>query len=207
VVSVPKRPPEILELDPYPLLFHARDYAGDEIIDNETNRLKGWQRICLFSLYFRPNTLETVPFIQAFREAKTAPERSLKGYFGLFPFRWKSGWKKSFQSLLHQQKRLLVAPILQTLILNRAPIETLIWAEWVANWQFEQIVACHFDSPVVAKPDQFREAFSFLQKRLSGDKLGKNSTSYLPEEDLELLKEIDKNLTKLRIVPPSVEQV
>ena len=207
VVSVPERPPEILELDPYPLLFHARDYAGDQIINTEANRLKGWQRICLFSLYFRPNTLETVPFIQAFREAKTAPERSLKGYFGLFPFRWKSGWKQSFQSLLHQQKRLLVAPILQTLILNRAPIETLIWADWVANWQFERIVACHFDSPIVAKPDQFREAFSFLQKRLSGDNLEKNKTYSLPEEDLELLREINKNLTKLRIVPPSVEQV
>lgn len=206
VVSVPERPPEILQLDPYPLLFHARDNAFDGIIDSEANRLKGWERICLFSFYFRPDALENVPLLQAVKEAKKTPERSAKAYFGIFPFRWKPDWKQSFQAL-HQQKRLLVAPILQTLILNRAPVETLIWADWVANWQFERIVACHFESPICANPDQFREAFSFLKKPINGDNLEKNKTSYLPEEDLELLREINKNLTKLRIVPPSIERV
>lgn len=86
-----------------------------------------------------------------------------------------------------------MAPILQTLILNRAPVETLIWADWVANWQFERIIACHFDSPISANPDQFRQAFTFLEKR-----------SYLPEEDFELLRQIDENLSRTRIIPPAV---
>ncbi len=107
VVSVPERPPEILQLDPYPLLFHARDNAFDEIIDSETNRLKGWQRICLFSLYFRPNSLETIPFIQAFREAKKASERSSKSYFGLFPFRWKSRLETIFSNLTLSTKTVI----------------------------------------------------------------------------------------------------
>ncbi len=206
VVSVPETPPEILQLDPYPLLFHARDNAFDEMIDNEANRVKGWQRICLFSFYFRPSALETVPLWQTLGNARKVPQRSFKDYWGLFPFHWKSGWQKSFQAL-HQKGQLWVAPILQTLILNRAPIETLIWADWVANWQFERIIACHFDSPITAKPDQFRQAFSFLEKRLNSNHLPDDYRILLPEEDFELLKEINKNLTQLRIVPPGVENL
>jgi hypothetical protein len=60
VLSVPEKPPEIVQVDPYPLLFHARDNAFEVVEDTEANRRKGWQRISLFALYFGPSRLETI---------------------------------------------------------------------------------------------------------------------------------------------------
>lgn len=204
VVSVSAEPPAIAQLDPYPLLFHAKDRASDIIADNPVNRRKGWQRIALFALYFRPSVLEILRWSQVWREATKAPNRSPKAYFGLFPFKWRSDWQSSFE-LLRGEGRLFVAPILQTLILNRAPRATLNWADKVGSWDFEQIIPCHFDAPIKAQPDKFRQAFSFLEKHppISGE-----SNSYpLPEEDFKLLREIDQGLKNSGIVPPAQEKV
>lgn len=199
VVSVPADPPAIVELDPYPLLFHAKDRASDIITDNQANRRKGWQRLCLFALYFRPSALEVIPWGYVLREAIKAPNRSPKAYFGLFPFKWQSHWQRSFH-ILQGEGRLFVAPILQTLILNRAPQQTIDWAQKVAKWDFEWIIPCHFDAPIKAQPNQFRQAFSFLEKHplVSGG---------LPEEDFQLLREIDHGLKTTGIVPPPQDKV
>lgn len=194
VVSVPEEPPAIVQLDPYPLLFHAKDKASDIIEDNPANRRKGWQRISLFTLYFQPSVLEVPSWSEVLRNALKAPERSKKAYFGLFPFKWNSDWKQSFNAL-RGDGRLFVAPILQTLILNRAPKETIEWANRIATWDFNQIIPCHFDSPIKAQPYQFRQAFSFLESA--------HTNNYpLPQQDFKLLKQIDTLLNKLGIVPP-----
>jgi Domain of unknown function (DUF4336) len=59
IMSVPEDPPAIVQLDPYPLLFHARDNAFAIVEDNEANRCQGWQRISLFAVYFRPSALDS----------------------------------------------------------------------------------------------------------------------------------------------------
>lgn len=194
VISVPSDPPAIVQLDSYPLLFHAKDKATDIVADNQLNRCKGWQRISLFALYFQPSLLEVPAWSEVFRNAFKAPERSKKAYFGLFPFQWKENWKQSFDAL-RGDGRLFVAPILQTLILNRAPKETIEWADKIASWDFQQIIPCHFDAPIKAQPYQFRQAFSFLEKQCSNYPL--------PEEDFTLLKKIDAGLHKSGIVPPA----
>jgi hypothetical protein len=84
IVSVPAEPPAIVQLDPYPLLYHAKDQAFDMIADTPANRLKGWQRVTLFALYFSPSVLEVPTWSQVWRDAKKAPERSRKAYFGFF---------------------------------------------------------------------------------------------------------------------------
>lgn len=201
VVSVPENPPEIVQLDPYPLLFHARDNTVDVVSDNEATRRKGWQRICLFSFYFRPSTLETVKLGQAFGESFKASDRSKKAYFGIYPFAWKENWKESFEAL-RGGGRLFVAPILQQLILNRAPKETLDWANKVATWYFERIIPCHFDSPIAANPHQFRQAFSFLEKRSPTAQ-----NHLLPDEDFQLLREIEEKLNLTGITPPAKEKI
>ena len=207
VVSIPEDPPAIVQLDPYPLLFHAKDKASDIVANTQANRRKGWQRISLFTLYFQPGVLEVPKWGDVFRNALKAPERSKKAYFGLFPFRWKPDWKRSFDAL-RGDGRLFVAPILQTLILNRAPKETIEWADKVASWDFQRIIPCHFDSPIQAEPHQFRQAFSFLEKQPSqGAGLFSSSTYPLPEQDFQLLKVLDKGLNKLGIVPPAKEKV
>ena len=201
VVSVPAVPPAIVQLDPFPLLFHAKDSAPDVVADTQANRLKGWQRISLFALYFQPSVLEVPRWGEVFRLALRAPNRSLKAYFGLYPFCWKPDWQKSFDTL-RGNGRLFVAPILQTLILNRAPKETLKWVDTIASWDFSQIIPCHFDSPIYAQPQEFRQAFAFLEKdhRM---RMGvfDNSTYLLPKEDLQTIQGIEKNLNKLGIIP------
>ncbi|MBD1923004.1 DUF4336 domain-containing protein [Microcoleus sp. FACHB-831] len=207
VVSVPEDPPAIVQLDPYPLLFHAKDKTSDIVADNVTNRRKGWQRISLFALYFQPSVLQVPGWGEVFRNAAKASDRSKKSYFGLFPFKWKDDWKRSFNAL-RGDGRLFVAPILQTLILNRAPRETIEWANKVASWDFQWIIPCHFDSPIKAEPYQFRQAFSFLEKQPSVSAgLFNNSNYALPEENFKLLREIDKGLSKLGIVPPQQDKI
>ncbi len=203
VLSVPEEPPEIVQLDPYPLLFHAKDDAFDVIEDNEASRRKGWQRISLFTLYFQPSALKVAEMGQSVRDALKAPDRSKKAYFGWFPFKWQEDWKQSFDAL-RGGGRLFVAPILQTLILNRAPQETLDWAEKVASWNFQRIVPCHFDSPIETSPQQFRQAFAFLKKN---SLLAEGESQCLPEEDFSLLRKLDNNLIGFGITPPPQEKV
>lgn len=206
VLSVPENPPAIALLDPYPLLFHAKDCAYDIIADIQVNRRKGWQRICLFALYFQPRALDIPQWSQVLQDALKAP-RSKKAYFGLYPFKWQKDWQRSFDAL-RGDGRLFVAPILQTLILNRAPQETIEWADKVASWDFEWIISCHFDSPIKAESHQFRQAFSFLEKQPAVSTGLFSSSSYpLPEEDFKLLKEIDAGLNKFGIVPAAKEKV
>lgn len=191
IVSVSATPPNIVELDPYPLLFHARDNGLEVIEDTPQNRIKGWQRIVLFSLYFRPNVLGVAKWGQVIKEAFKSPERSKKAYFGLFPFEWDDGWKSSFEKLHNYP--LFVAPILQGVILNRNPLEVLSWVDRVSKWRFERIISAHFDVPILANPEQFRQAFDCL--RYPQHNLG--------NKDFELIQNIDQSLTKIGLIPPS----
>jgi hypothetical protein len=168
VVSVPLDPPAIVQLDPYPLLYHAKDHTFDRVEDTFAMRRKGWQRISLFAFYFSPSALETVKLGQAWREARQAPNRSSKAYWGLYPFRWQDDWQRSFEAL-RGEGRLLVAPILQTLILNRAPQTVLNWADRVASWQFERIIPCHFVAPIAAALSNFGKPLLFWRKLQLGD--------------------------------------
>lgn len=202
ILSVPEEPPAINQLDPYPLLFHARDHGGEAIADHPENRRKGWQRISLFAIYFRPHALEMTGLGEMFRDAFQAPQHSPKAYFGLFPFRWREDWQQSFE-ILRGNGRLFVAPILQILILPQAPKQVLTWADQVASWDFRQIIACHFDSPIQASPVEFRQAFNFLEKPpvLSEDLSG-NSNQPLSEDDMQFIRELEVNLTKQGIAKP-----
>ncbi|MEH2072325.1 MAG: DUF4336 domain-containing protein [Nostoc sp.] len=207
IVSVPEDPPQIVQLDPYPLLFHARDNAFEAIEDNEDNRRKGWQRISLFALYFRPSALEVTAVRQMFGDALKAPQRSRKTYFGLFPFRWQETWKQTFDAL-RGQGRPFVPPILQILILPQAPRQVLNWADTVASWDFVQIISCHFDSQILANPRQFRQAFAFLEKNpsISNDFSGSENQPLL-EEDLRFIKQFEAGLVKRGIATPAKEKL
>ena len=192
IVSIPHEPPKIIEQDLYPLLFHARENGREPIIDTPENRIKGWHRICLFSMYFRSSVLDIPSLGKILKDAWKSPHKSAEAYWGLFPFQWQTNWNDAFVSL-RQDGRLLVAPILQTLILNRAPETTLAWADTVASWNFSRVIPCHFSAPVSASGAEFRRAFDFLLA---------DTKSKLPEADLITLKNIDALLYKPGIVPP-----
>lgn len=206
VVSIPDDPPAIVQLDPYGLLFHAKDNGFDQVEDTLTTRRKGWHRMALFAFFFRPAALEPVETWQSVRDAFNAPDRSRRAYFGWFPFQWNAGWERSFEAL-RGNGRLFVAPILQALILNRAPQETLDWATDVAAWDFDQIIPCHLDAPIAATPRQFRQAFAFLEQ--AGEQSGtlERENSPLPEADFALLRTLDQGLSRTRLVPAAKAKV
>ncbi|MCZ2201370.1 DUF4336 domain-containing protein [Cylindrospermopsis raciborskii] len=198
IVSVSVDPPAIIQLDPFPLLYHAQEKSGDTVPDNLQNRRKGWRRITLFAFYFRPSAVDVPPWKDIWQDAKNVSQRNLRNYFGFFPFHWKPDWEESYE-LLTRGGEIFVAPVLRTLILNRAPQVTINWADQVAKWDFAWVIPCHFDAPISVTPQQFRRAFSFLEK---------GSTDYLPhntkvEEDLQVLRDIDQGLNNWNIVPPA----
>ncbi len=199
VMSIPAEPPEVVNAQPYPLLFHARETPFEAIADSPAQRRKGWQRISLFAFYFRPSALSILPWGETLQAAKDASDRSRRAYFGLFPFRWKANWKTSFE-VLRDSGRLLVAPILQRLILNRAPVQVLAWADQVASWNFQRIIPAHFDAPVVANGQDFRAAFRFLE----GDRSRQGGG--LPEADFMLIDQLDQQLQKIIPLPLSTQQ-
>lgn len=204
IVSVPEEPPAIVQIDPYPMLFHARDSAFDLVTDTPANRQKGWQRICLFAVYFRPSALEPVDFKQTLKDAFKAPDRSNKAYFGLYPFRWQANWRQSFVAL-RAGGRPFVAPILQTLIFPQDPQQVLNWADRVASWPFQQIIPCHFDAPIPANGQSFRQAFTFLEKNPINAALASGLS--LPEADFEFIRELEAGLIKSGIASPAKEKV
>jgi hypothetical protein len=204
VVSISEQPPEILEQEPYPMLYHAKDNASDVVEDTPAARRKGWQRIALFAFFFRPSALEVTGWGQSLRDAWQAPERSPKAYFGLFPVRWRSNWKDSFDAL-RGGGRLFVAPILQKLVLNRGPRLVIDWANQVAAWKFQRIIPCHLDAPVNTTPQAFRQAFSFLEQQPAQTKRVRRPD--LPTEDFAFLNRLDEVLIQRRITPPPQEKV
>ena len=196
LVSVPFEPPAALELDPYPLLFHARDRANDPIVNTPETRRRGWHRIALFAFYFQPSALAVPTLKEALQEAREAPDRSRKAYFGLYPFHWQPEWETSFRAL-YGQGRPFVAPVLQTLIFNRDAANVLAWVNQVTQWHFERVIPCHLDAPLTVEREAFREAFAFLQSDSS-------PRDYpLLEEDFRFLWELETNLVRRGITPPA----
>ncbi len=195
LVAISPTPPAIVEQNPYPLLFHARENALEPIVDTPANRLKGWRRICLFAMYFQPTVLEVPKWSEVFRNAFSAPDKSRKAYFGLYPFQWREDWQQCFNSL-SRDGRLLVAPILQSLILNRDRQATLNWLYKLANWDFQQIIPCHFTAPVIANAQQLRQSFAFL--KTAGNF---NNNDLLPQEDFKTIQQIDHFLSRIGIIP------
>lgn len=196
VVSISSEPPEVMNRDPYPLLFHAKDDALQQIEDTPENRRKGWQRIALFAMYFQPTVLSIPSWRKVFGNAFKASDRSSTNYFGLYPFQWREDWQQCFDSL-SGNGRLFVAPILQALIMNRAPQEVLAWADAIAQWDFQRIIPCHFTAPVAADARDFRASFTFLEATPQSF-----STHPLPTVEFKVLQGIDEILCKTRLVPP-----
>ena len=203
VVSIPAEPPEVLQIDPYPLLFHARDTPADPLVDTPENRRKGWQRIALFAFYFRPSTLAVASLPVMLTAARQAPDRSRRNYFGYYPFDWQPGWTESFQAL-GQRGQIRVAPILKDLIFNRGPAAVITWAGQVATWQFDQIIPAHLAAPITATPTDFLAAFDFLQSQPQKDHTPQNYFDDLRSADSQLLRDIDQLLVKRGIAQPRV---
>ncbi|QDZ25933.1 DUF4336 domain-containing protein [Chloropicon primus] len=142
---IPETPPEVCEVDPTPLLKRARDDKNDGLVmakDTQENRIKGWWKTILFSIFFQPSSVEFDP-----REWPTA-------------LVWRDdNWVDKVKMV---QNKLLVAPILQVLVFSRDPSSTLRYFNRITSWPFKRIIPCHFLAPIEAGPRDLRQAARFL---------------------------------------------
>ena len=204
VIKIPATPPAIIEQDSFPMLFHARETALDNLEDNAVNRLKGWQRICLFALYFRPSMIDTPTIADLLSEATQCSDRSSKNYFGLFPFRWRSNWFKSFEAIVNLDIP-LVAPILRSLILPQDIDAVRDWVSQISTWQFTQIIPAHFSAPIEANAQQFKQAFQFLESGATppNQQIYPSGNEQIQKVDRQFIKQLEATLVKFKVVKPS----
>lgn len=159
VLEVTEDVPKILELDPAPLLYHARDTVTQIVGNTLEIRKIGWRRIALFGLFFNPSSIDVKTTNAAIKERR--PDIN-SDFAGLYPFDWVRDEKPSFDAL---KGGLLVAPILQVLLLNRAPIQVLDFADIVSKWDIERIIPAHFKNNLQYTGKDYRKAFSFLEEK------------------------------------------
>jgi len=159
VVEISEEIPPIFDNDHKPLLYHARDTMVEQLEDTEAVRKKGWRRVQLFGFYFQPSAIK----IKDFNDAITNRRPDINPDFaGIYPFDWVGDDITSFKAI---EGGLLVAPILQKLILNRYPIETLEFADKVKKWPFTRIIPAHMKNNLKYTGNDYRAAFSFLETK------------------------------------------
>lgn len=139
VIEVQREPPEVCTIDTRALTNRARDDKNDVVEPNSEGLRKGWLKTVLFALYFQPGKVSFNP---------------------IDGFTWMAGWFKNAQAVT---QKLIVPPILQTLVLNKRPSLVAAWIDDICKrWAFKRVVPAHFGAPINATPRDLRAAFSFL---------------------------------------------
>ena len=191
LVGISVEPPALFDLDPTPLLFHARERGDEPLNDSPDARRRGWARLVLFASYLRPEPLE-VPGLKALLGDAFKPGlRSLKAHFGLYPFRWKPGWRSRCPALMGDDEPCLqVAPVLERLVLPRAQTAMLQWLDQLSTQaDLRWLVPAHYSAPLV-----------FDQKRIQQLKVELTERSWASSSDnWEFLGSIDRRLLQLGV--------
>lgn len=155
--------PPTYQTDPSPLLYHARDTVTDVVKPTPETLRKGWRRVVLFGLYFNPAAITIKELDVALRERRP----DINGDFlGVYPWDWVGDEEASWRALTGSAPggKPLVAPILQTLLLNRSPVEVLDFADKVAAWDFDRIIPAHLKNNLRFTGKDYRAAFGFLEE-------------------------------------------
>jgi hypothetical protein len=166
LVSIPAEPPALFDLDPTPLLFHARERGSEPLRDDPEQRRRGWARLVLFANYLRPAPLAVPPLAEVLREAFAPGCRSARAHFGLFPFRWQPGWEQEAEALLGSQGRPQVAAVLERLVFPRQRAALLAWLRQLeACGEPRWLVGAHYAAPVPLEPGALAGLADALEKR------------------------------------------
>ena len=192
LVAIDHQPPELFDLDPTPLLFHARDRGDQPLHDSPALRLKGWQRLALFASYLRPSALKIPSFTTLLSQAFQPGCRNSRSYFGLYPFHWTSSSAEAFFELQPQPGLLRIAPVLERLVFPRAQSLMVDWLHQLSDLQdLRWVVPAHYAAPVACSSDQLKQLAMELEQRCWAPSEG--NWSYLAS--------IDKALLRLGVVP------
>jgi len=156
VYSVPQDPPEIIPIDL--LLEVAPDNPNVKAQDSMDTRRRAWAKMALLVAFFIP-----------------ARQRIVEGGKA----EWKEGYMESFEMI---KDRMLVSPILQKLVFEKASTIVQAWIEKISKWEFEYVIPAHYAAPIKGGPSQVKQAFSFAYED--------DSPSQLPEEDMRTLNDL-----------------
>ena len=193
LVGITSEPPALFDLDPTPLLFHARERGDQPLHDSVEARRRGWARLVLFASYLRPQPLEVPSLVEVIREAFRPGLRSSRAHFGLYPFRWQPGWEQVADGLTGDtEPKLQVAPVLERLVLPRAQETLLAWLRELAGLDgLQWLVPAHYSAPLAFTPERIT--------RLSEEL---NARPWAPSDaNWEFLGSIDQSLLNLGVVP------
>ena len=187
LVAINQQPPELFNLDPTPLLFHARDRGDQPLQDSPELRLKGWQRLALFASYLRPSALQVPGLATLLAQAFQPGCRNPRSYFGLYPFHWASSSAEAFEELQPQPGQLRIAPVLERLVFPRTQALIVAWVRQLARLEeLRWVVPAHYEAPVPCSPDQLNQLAEVLEQRCWAPSEG--NWSYLAGIDQALLR-------------------
>jgi hypothetical protein len=110
-------------------------------------------------------TIAALKFLNLFDIATKAKERTVSSDDMTETERKRLGWQRNAlqalyfgpSNLLDPEEswggitnRLIVAPVVSTLVYENIPGEVRDWARRVGRWNFTRVVPCHFDAPIKA---------------------------------------------------------
>ena len=169
LVSFIAEPPPVFDLDPTPLLFHARDSGCEPLIDTPSQRTKGWQRILLFANYFRPGAVSIQSLPMLLSDLRSTRERTARNHFGLFPFRWSPNWVSEAHELIQSSPQncpFTLAPVLEKLVFGRCKEEYIAWLGSLSRLvNVEYLISAHYDAPRAVNASHFSELATSIEKR------------------------------------------
>ncbi len=193
LVGIESQPPALFDLDPTPLLFHARERGDQPLVDSVSARRKGWARLVLFASFLKPANLSIPSIPEILRNSFKPGLRNSRSHFGLYPFSWQKGWEDSAKELIGERTPLLqVAPVLERLVFPRAKEVLIQWFdELISIKRMKWLISAHHSAPIRFTPNQVRDLKSKLLKRPWADSKG----------NWGFLDGVDKRLLKRGVVP------
>jgi hypothetical protein len=193
LVAIPPEPPAVFDLDPTPLLFHAREQGDEPLRDDPERRRRGWWRLVLFATYLRPRPLEVPPLGEVLRRCLAPGCRDARTHFGFYPFRWLPGWQDDFKALAPGgRSSLQVAAVLERLVFPRQRAALVAWIRLLAGLKgLRWVVPAHHDAPVASSPQEL----AALADRIEAE-------DWAPDQGAwQTLAGIDNTLVRLGLVP------
>ncbi|MCP9858555.1 MULTISPECIES: DUF4336 domain-containing protein [unclassified Cyanobium] len=198
LVAIPPEPPAVFDLDPTPLLFHARERGDEPLLDDPQRRRKGWWRMVLFATYLRPRPLEVPPLGEVLRHCLAPGCRGARAHFGFYPFRWLPGWQEDFEALTPGgRSRLQVAAVLERLVFPRQRPALVAWIRVLAGLKdLRWVVPAHHEAPVASSAAEL----TALADRIATGEWAPDQGSW------QTLAGIDNTLVRLGLVPGETQQ-
>jgi len=190
LVTIPSTPPSVFDLDPTPLLFHARERGDEPLEDNPVQRRRGWMRTILFASYLRPESLVVPSWRDWMATAFASGSRSPRVHFGIYPFRWSPGWEDEFERLAGG---ISVAPVLERLVFPRARGSLVAWIRSLAACPgLVRLITAHHGSSYTLQTSELENlAFRLEHSAWAGD-----------DGSMQTLGRIDRWLVRFGLVPP-----